>query len=42
MDVVAFSIEEKESKKTGKNYYILYALTKNGDKFFIKFVNKTA
>lgn len=39
MDVVAFCVEERESKN-GKKYRVLYALTKDGNKYFISFVNK--
>lgn len=39
MDVVAFIVEEKESKK-GNKYYVLLAQTKDGSKYFINFVRK--
>ena len=39
MDVVAFSIEERESKN-GKKYRVLVALTKDGSRYFLSFVNK--
>lgn len=40
MDVIGFEIEQRESKKTGKKYYVFNAITKDNNKFFIKFVNK--
>lgn len=40
MDIIAFSVEQKESKKSGKKYYALYGITKDNNKFFIQFVNK--
>ena len=40
MDIVAFSVEERTSKK-GTKYYVLLGLTKDGSKYFINFVRKT-
>lgn len=38
MDVIGFSVEEKTSKK-GNKYYVLYAILKDGSKYFVRFVN---
>lgn len=39
MEIIGFAIEERESK-TGKKYRVLVGLTKNGEKYFLSFVNK--
>lgn len=40
MELISFSIEEKESKKTGKKYYVFVANCKNGDKYMLDFARK--
>lgn len=39
MEIVAFVIEERQSKK-GHKYYVLLGVSKNGDKYFLNFVRK--